>query len=118
MQLCFENSYIFTLWVACAWPNESDCAWEKSKLSGWESGAWWEVKSGETVETNASTGNRYFYYYAESEDGKYWAGRYGPVGLVPGFETCAWIGDESVGMRQVDAGWWHWIYSSYTVNLL
>jgi hypothetical protein len=122
MQLCFQNSYISKLWVACAWADDNCVGLVRdatSPVEGWDSGAWWGIESGETVETNVSTGNRYFYAYAESGDGHVWGGRYGPFGLEPGpVYPCAWNDGLPVRMHQVDAGWWHWLYDSYTLTFL
>jgi hypothetical protein len=123
MQLCFQNDYITKMWVACGWPNDGMCAGIGGNVAGWESGAWWELGPGDGVNTDVWTSNRYFYAYAESEDGRVWGGSYGPFGLIPGFEVCAGIpgradGDPVVGMQQVDAGWWHWSYITYTLTFL
>jgi Protein of unknown function (DUF1036) len=117
VQLCFQNNYIKRLDVAAAWLNEGMCAGlPRGTVDGWMTGAWWTIKPGDTVATDASTGNRYFYYYAEADDGEFWAGPY-KFGVNPGpIEGCG--GDLFLGMRQVDAGWWTWSYSTYTVPFL
>jgi hypothetical protein len=118
MQLCFQNSYITTLWVACAWPNDV-CDGVGGNVSGWEAGAWWGIDSGDSVSTDVWTDNRYFYVYAESADGRVWGGPYGPFGIRAGNETCAgWPGEPMLGMQQIDAGWWHWTYITYTLTFL
>ncbi len=116
MQLCFQNNYITRLWVAVAWLN-TDCVGVPRTNPGWETGAWWAINPGDTVETDASTNNRYFYYYAESDDGHYWAGPY-KNSVGNGYEECGGGYGTVVGMRQVDAGWWTWAYSTYTVPFL
>jgi hypothetical protein len=51
-----------------------------------------------------------------------WNGPYGPVdGTYQAFQGCVGIGSTadnvSVGVQQVDAGWWFWSYVTYTVSL-
>ena len=86
MQLCFQNSYINTLWVACGSTTQDMCA-SIGFQPGWESGAWWEIAPGDSVSTNVWTSNRYFCAYAEAEDGRVWAGNY-PFAIMGGWECC------------------------------
>jgi hypothetical protein len=116
MQLCFQNNYIKHLHVAVAWLDDG-CVGVPLGNPGWKTGGWWTIAPGDTVETDASTGNRYFYYYAESDDGYFWAGRY-KFSVGDGYEECSGGWGRIVGMRQVDAGWWTWAYSTYTVSFL
>jgi hypothetical protein len=115
MQLRFRNQGFGTIYVACAWYDESQCAGIGVNVGGWASGAWWSVAGGTTVHTDVHTDNRYFYFYAEQPGRLVWGGNYGPFGLTAGFETCAGLGPPFVGMQQVDTGWDFWLLNSYTV---
>ena len=119
MQLCFHNNYSSPLSVAVMWYDPGDCGGDGGE---WGTRGWWNLNPGGTVHTNVSTGNRYFYYYAEAWNGAVWGGPYGPVDCTwAGFSSCQNIGSTadylSLGMREVDAGWWFWSYSTFTVNL-
>jgi hypothetical protein len=118
MQLCFENSHSSRLWVAVMWYDPSGCG----DYGNWATRGWWNIDPGETVHTNVWTANRYFCFYAEAEDGTVWGGPYGPAYCTyRAFDSCVNIGSTAdylrLGMREVDAGWWHWAYITYTVNL-
>jgi hypothetical protein len=119
MQLCFKNNYSSPLSVAVMWYDTSDCGGEGGN---WANKGWWNLNPGETVHTDVWTANRYFYFYAEAEDGSVWGGDYGPVYCTyQAFQGCLLIANTQdflmLGMAQVDAGWWSWSYITYTVNL-
>jgi hypothetical protein len=119
MQLCFQNNYSSPLWVAVMWWNPDSCGGDGGN---WSTEGWWNLNPGDNVNTGVGTNNRYFYFYAEAEDGAVWGGDYGPVDATyQAFQGCVGIGSSrdnlSIGMRQEDAGWWVWAYFSYTVNL-
>jgi hypothetical protein len=119
VQLCFQNNYSSTVSIAVMWEDNDDCGGDGG---GWATEGWWNLDPGQSTCTDVSTGNRYFYFYAEAEDGEVWSGDYGPVyGTYNAFQGCLLVGNTQdnviVGMQQVDAGWWHWAYSSFTVNL-
>jgi uncharacterized membrane protein len=121
MQLCFTNSYTSPLSVAVMWYTPgSSCP------DDWQARGWWNLNPGDTVATNVWTYNRYFCFYAEAWDGAMWAGPYPADVYYSAFDKCAYIGEvdsegyspPQVGMRLVDAGWWFWLYVTYTVNLV
>ena len=118
MNVAFQNSYSSTVWVCVSWYDPSSCG-----ADAWATAGWWRVDPGETVWTDVWTDNRYWYFYAEAEDGAYWAGPYGPlVATWAAFQSCIGVAPNGhanleVGMRQVDAGWWYWAYLTYYVNL-
>jgi hypothetical protein len=119
MQLCFQNNYSSPLSIAVMWSDQDACPGDDG---GWATRGWWNLSPGGSVSTNVWTANRYFYFYAEAENGAVWAGPYGPVDCSwQAFNSCQNIGSTadtlSVGMRQEDAGWWYWAYVTYTVNL-
>jgi hypothetical protein len=117
MQLCFQNNYSSPLSVAVMWYNPGECG----DYGNWSTEGWWNLNPGENVHTDVWTDNRYFCYYAEAENGAVWGGNYGPVyANWNGFYSCQEIGntqDFTIGMREIDAGWWFWSYVTYTVNL-
>ena len=119
MQLCFKNNFSSPLSVAVMWYNTQLCGGEGGN---WATEGWWNINPGQETHTNVWTANRYFYFFAEAENGAVWAGNFGPVAATPQeFQGCVAIGNTqdtlSLGMRQVDAGWWFWSYITYTVNL-
>ena len=64
-----------------------------------------------------ATSYRYACFYADAEDGAYWAGDYGPVYVYyEAFDSCIKIGSTAaygtVGMRLIDVG-----DSDHVVNL-
>ena len=123
MQLCFQNSYSSPVWVSVMWYSPGTCGGEGGD---WETRGWWQVNPGNTVTTNVSTDNRYFCFYAEAGDGAVWGGPYSAQVSIYAFDGCVDIGTSvsdgpdpyfDVGFQLIDAGWWYWTYSSYTVNL-
>lgn len=118
MQLCFKNEHSARVWVVAMWYDTDGCGQD----GNWATRGWWEVNVGDTVHTNVWTANRYFYFYAEAEDGSVWGGPYGPVNCgSQAFDSCLLIDSTAdefrLGVREVDAGWWHWADITYTVNL-
>jgi hypothetical protein len=88
----------------------------------WATEGWWNLNPGDSVHTDVWTDNRYFYFYAEAEDGAVWGGDYGPVYTTyQAFQGCVGSGNTQdylmLGMAQVDTSWWFWSYITYTVNL-
>lgn len=110
MQLCFANSCPSTLWVAVMWWDPDSC---QADGGDWATRGWWGVSPGGLVSTNVFTNNRYFYFFAEADDGLIWAGPYGPVECTDAaFDSCQVIGSTadylSLSMRQVDTGPTEW----------
>ena len=53
----------------------------------WATKGWWNLSPGQETHTDVWTANRYFYFYAEAEDGAVWNGPYGPwTGLIKHFK--------------------------------
>ena len=119
MQLCFKNNYSSLVSILVMWYDTNTCGGDGGN---WATKGWWNLSPGQETHTDVWTANRYFYFYAEAEDGAVWNGPYGPVdGTYQAFQGCVGIGSTddnvSVGVQQVDAGWWFWSYVTYTVNL-
>jgi hypothetical protein len=98
MQLYFQNGYTATVHFAIAIYN-TGCE------PPWESQGWWGLDPGGSTYV-ADTCNRYFYFYAEATDGRFWAGRHFFEVAEGTFSFCPTSGigfsGETVGMRQVD----------------
>jgi uncharacterized membrane protein len=69
MEVRFRNSRGSRIWIAIMRFDPGFCA----EGNGWLTEGWWSVALGETVHA-FNTDNRFFGYYAESEDGSVWAG--------------------------------------------
>jgi hypothetical protein len=123
MQLRFRNNHHSPVSTALMWYSPGTCGGEGGN---WETRGWWNLFPGSNVTTNVGTGNRYFCFYAEAWDGAVWAGPYVTEVSIYAFDRCYNIGTSVsdgpspyfyVGFRLVDAGFWYWTYSTYTVNL-
>ncbi|SNS21785.1 Protein of unknown function [Geodermatophilus saharensis] len=76
----------------------------------WDVRGWVVLDPGETETRPNDTGNRWFYYYAEGEDGSVWAGPFPAEVRQARFDKCACLGVlqggvnpyHEVGMRQLD----------------
>jgi hypothetical protein len=85
----FHNSYPATIYVAYMrldWSCGEDCG------EPWDVLGWCRLYPGQTSSRANPTSNRWFYYYAEAEDGAYWAGPYVAEVTNPKFEKCTCIG--------------------------
>jgi len=105
----FKNSYGKKLYVSYMRLDHgcgSDCG------DPWDVLGWINLDPGETETRPNPTRNRWFYYYAEAEDGAFWAGPY--IGNVSNakFEKCiclgVWVSSGQqpyydVGMRELDS---------------
>jgi len=115
MQVHFRNSYGPKVWIAIMRYNPSSCGGE---YGDWQTLGWWAINTGEEVYA-FNTNNRYSAFYAEAEDGAFWAGPYGPVYVYhDAFDSCVYIGSTAafavVGMRLIDGN----SYGTYTINLV
>lgn len=77
----------------------------------WNVLGWIVLDPGETEIRKNPTANRWFYYYAEAEDGTFWAGPYVAEVSKAKFEKCTCLGVSvshgpqpyyNVGFRQLD----------------
>jgi Protein of unknown function (DUF1036) len=85
----FTNSHGRKIYVAYM-RREWDCL----DLCGnrWDVLGWINLDPGETETRANSTGNRWFYYYAEGVDGAVWAGRYVAEVRQSQFRKCTCLG--------------------------
>jgi uncharacterized membrane protein len=103
--LRFCNQYPAELWVCISWyhPNCPDGG-------DWEKKGWWHLAPAEckiAFGGDVSDVNRFWYYYAESADGRFWAGPFGTIVANGAFDWCENTGStdsRTVGMRQLDIG--------------
>ncbi len=102
MRVYFRNSYSAKVWVAIMRYDPDSCR----EHGNWATEGWWGIDPGQQVWV-FSTNNRYACFYAEAEDGAFWAGEYGPVYVYHRvFNSCIKIGSSAaygtVGMRLID----------------
>jgi hypothetical protein len=107
-QIRFTNSYGKKLYVAYMrldYNCQSECG------EPWDVLGWINLDPGETEVRNNATRNQWFYYYAEAEDGAFWAGPYVANVSNNKFEKCTCLGVivsdgpqpyYDVGMRELD----------------
>jgi uncharacterized membrane protein len=67
MEVHFRNNRGSRIWIAIMRYDPGVCA----EGDGWVTEGWWNVALGESVHA-FNTDNRFFGYYAESEDGVVW----------------------------------------------
>jgi len=118
MKVVFRNNYYAGVWIAVMHASEDHCGGH----GGWRTQGWWSAQPGSEVHAFNTT-NRYGCYYAEADDGAYWAGIYGPVYVYSdAFDSCSGIGSTAaygtVGMRLIDLGSNAWMpWATHTVHL-
>lgn len=109
--ITFHNSYPTTIYVAYMrldWACGDECG------DPWDVLGWARLSPGQTKSRANPTSNRYFYYYAEADDGAYWAGPYVAEVSNDRFEKCTCLGVivengaptnpyYDVGFRELDA---------------
>lgn len=114
MQVHFKNSYSARIWIAIMRYDPSGCG----QYGNWATAGWWSILPGQSVHA-FNTNNRYFCYYAESQDGRVWSGPYGPMYVYRNaFNSCVNIGSTAayatVGTKLKDGG----SFDIFTVNLI
>lgn len=104
----FTNSYgqkIYVAYMRRDWACQEDCG------EPWDVLGWIGLDPGETETRANSTSNQWYYYYAESVDGAYWAGPYPANVSYQKFQKCSCLGVitsegtspyHDVGMRVLD----------------
>jgi uncharacterized membrane protein len=102
MEIRFRNNTGSSASVAVMFYSPDACAQDGL----WGTRGWWVIGPGGTAHV-LNTGNRYFCFYAETEDGTVWGGDYGPVHIYrAAFDSCLLIGSTEaigkVGTRLVD----------------
>lgn len=101
MQLHFSNQYGHRLWVCISFHSPTTCG----ALGDWGTRGWWTIDPGQSAYV-LDTGNSRAYFYAEADDGAFWAGSDWAIHAPQtAFDSCLWnarIGDRYLGMRPVD----------------
>jgi hypothetical protein len=107
-QVRFRNSTDSTIWVAYMrldWGCDEECG------DPWDVLGWVRLEPGLWKYRSNPTSNRWFYYYAESNDGSFWSGNYLAEVSNDAFSKCTCLGVAvshgpqpyyDVGMRQLD----------------
>lgn len=115
--LTFCNHYTEDVWLCYSFYSPDDCGGEGGD---WQTIGWFHVVPGSCVTPYANdlddVGNRYWYFYAHSQNGEEWSGPYDTLVDSVAFNVCDGIGttaEHTVGMQQLDVG----DYDNYTVNL-
>ena len=107
--LRFCNSYPTPIWTAFSFYSPDDCAGEGSS---WQNIGWYRVDPGTCAVVYGNdlddVDNRYWYFYAEAEDGTKWNGDF-PTLVDPfeAFNICDGYGSSRLsnrGFRQLDVG--------------
>jgi uncharacterized membrane protein len=108
----FTNSYSTKIYVAYMRLDEG-CRADSG--DPWVVLGWINLEPGQSQSRPNPTGNQYYYYYAEADDGAYWAGPYGTEVSSERFDKCEGIGVSvsdgpnpwhGVGMRELDLAAW------------
>ena len=106
--MTFCNSHRARIWTAICFHDDEFCGGEGG---GWRNRGWWGIDPGACVQVHSgivSNVGRYWYYYAESEDGLKWEGAYPTFVMDPeAFDICDGIGSSayrSYGFRELDTG--------------
>lgn len=106
--MTFCNSHSARIWTAISFHDDEFCGGEGG---GWRNRGWWGIDPGACVQVHSgivSNVGRFWYYYAESEDGVKWEGAYSTYVQTPdAFDICAGIGStaySSYGFRELDTG--------------
>jgi hypothetical protein len=108
----FTNLYSSKIYVAYMrrdWGCRDDCG------EPWDVLGWINLEPGQSQSRANPTDNRWYYYYAEADDGAYWAGEYTANVSWERFEKCTCLGVSvsdgpnpwhDVGMRELDLDQW------------
>jgi uncharacterized membrane protein len=105
--LAMCNGYPAHIYVAIMFYNPEKCGGDGGNF---ETMGWWSVAPGSCVNVYANDLedlNRYWYYYAQADDGAVWAGPYRIYAPDNAFSECGGLGISTariVGMRELDIG--------------
>jgi uncharacterized membrane protein len=106
--LRFCNSHSAGIWTAISFYSPNDCGGEGGN---WQNIGWYRVEPGScsvVYENDLADLNRYWYYFAEADDGARWSGDFLTYVKDPeAFNICQGVGSsayESVGFRELDVG--------------
>ena len=104
----FINSYSSKIYIAFM---RHDPACGEDCGDPWDVLGWINLDREQTGFADNPTGNKWFYYYAEADDGAFWAGEFIAEVKNPAFEKCTCLGVSvshgtnpwyNVGMRELD----------------
>ena len=107
-EVTFTNSYGKNMYVAYM-RRDFNCQGECGDI--WDVLGWINLDPGETETRANPTNNRWYYYYAEADDGAFWAGPYVAEVSNAKFEKCTCLGVSvsdgpqpyyDVGFRELD----------------
>lgn len=110
----FTNLYSSKIYVAYM---RYDAACGADCGDPWDVLGWINLEPGQTQTRSNPTGSRWFYYYAEADDGSVWGGNFfgGDVHAWAAFQKCTCLGVSvshgqnpwyEVGMDQLDLAEW------------
>jgi uncharacterized membrane protein len=118
--LAFRNGYPVHLYVAITFYSPDTCGGDGGDF---EARGWWSIPPGGRAVVyghDLEDLNRYWYYYAEADDGAKWSGPYDVLVSNKAFDLCygavssADDPDRYIGMRELDIG----DNDDYTVTLV
>ncbi len=106
--LKFCNSHPTRIWTAISFSSPETCAGEGGD---WQNIGWYPVEPGACTvvyQNDLADLNRFWYYYAEADDGHQWAGDFPTyVNTADAFNICSAPGStalNSVRFRELDVG--------------
>ena len=106
--LRFCNSHPVRIWTVISFHSPEACGGEGGD---WQNIGWYPVDPGSCVvvyQNDLADVNRYWYYYAEADDGATWSGDFPTFVEYPGpFNICDGLGSSAytrVGFRELDVG--------------
>ncbi len=105
MGLTFCNSYHRRIWTMISFYSPERCADDP-----WQEMGWFAVDPGTcslVYANDLADLNQYWYYFAESDDGAFWAGPFTASVTVAPFDKChvgSTADDRQIGMRELDIG--------------
>lgn len=108
----FTNLYSSRVYVAYM---RADPACGADCGDPWDVLGWVALDRGATQTRPNPTGNRWFYYYAEADDGSFWASEFTAEVKLDRFQKCTCLGVSvshgpnpwyEVGMRELDLDAW------------
>jgi uncharacterized membrane protein len=104
MGLRFCNSYHMRIWTAISFYNPG-CPDDP-----WQEMGWWPVEPGTcslVYANDLADLNQYWYYYADADDGAFWAGPFPASVTFAAFDKChvgSTADDLQIGFRELDIG--------------
>lgn len=116
--MTFCNSYRSRIWTAVCFHDDEFCGGEGG---GWRARGWWGINPGACVQVHSgivSNVGRFWYVYAEADDGRKWEGAFGTYVQDPeGFDICQGLPNSTMELRnfaEIDTGDVHNYTLTYT----